>query len=138
MRWKNTSDLALLRYTINARTLLGYAKGTGIEVICSCMNIESSQLAITSILCLKTITTACEFFSFMEKVPLCSLSNCLENAWEYLSVPRKNYNVDVIVLHTYCPEEISSLLPTSTSVVLNSRRSRVRKRIAERLSCLLC
>ena len=62
LRWKNISDLALLRYIINARTLLDYGKGTGIEVICSCMNIESSQLAVTSMLCLNTITRGCEFF----------------------------------------------------------------------------
>ena len=58
--------------------------------------------------------------------------------WEYLSISRENYNDDLRVVHTYCPMEISSLFPTSTSVVLDNRQSRVRKRIAESLSCLLC
>ena len=138
LRWKTVAELALLRYTVNARTPLDYGNGTGIEAKCSCMAYRESSACNHYNAMFEDDNNPMRIFSFLGRVPLCSLSNWQEDVWEYLRVPRENYNDDVRVVHTYRRKEISSLFPTSTSVVLYNRQSRVRKRMAERLSCLLC
>ena len=136
--WKDIAELALLRYKVNVRTPLDYGKGTGLEAKCSCMAYRESSACNHYNAMFEDDNNPMRIFSFLGRVPLCSLSNWQEDVWEYLRVPRENYNDDVRVVHTYRRKEISSLFPTSTSVVLDKRQSRVRKRIAERLSCLLC
>lgn len=57
--------------------------------------------------------------------------------WETMPLPTRD-NDDVRLVHVFSRADFSSVFPTSCTVALDCRPSRIQKRLADRLCCLLC
>ena len=68
---------------------------------------------------------------------LCVHDNDHMNLWEVLPIAGSEANKFAIV-HVFCRKGLSSVFPTSSAVILANCDGIKRKRIQDRLSCLLC
>lgn len=138
-RWRRRGSIhaSLLRITFGQTDTSESAAVNMIDTSCSCITYLRKSNCEHRNSVLSNVSNYMRLYSFRSRGVLAKEQMAPVSNWEIIEIPNKP-NDNVRTFHVFKRAELSSIFPTSSTVILDTRASKSRKPISQRLFCVLC